>query len=438
MRMLYRASVVLTAAFVLLFSFGCDPDNGGGGGGGGVVLNPEITLNSGAGLISFNQELPLSTTSFIVNVTGNDGDALLRDLAILENGLTIPASRLNFRTGQTANSPLLIPAGDQEGFTYEIEITPDVAAAGDATYEFRLTDVDGEIGTTSVIITYVSNPPLVELLVMDGFVSGDATITSASTVFSTRISLTATEDSMATLEILEDGTLMDAGQLDYFSPSFTAANPLTLLPEESQSTAFSVRISPDGAANTTRTYTFRATDVNGIVGETTATIVFDTPMTDLTFDTTGVFFNASGGGDGGLDLDNGMAVGFNSPDAEIQDEGIDLNSAGENWRTQMSSVNDAVLRIADLSAIGDGLTWDDVLLTSQITAAFDAGTTPDGNDNFPDADGDTSASEIVTQPLVEGDVLVVQRAGRTYLVRIDTITFVDGSNDDSYTVSIKY
>ena len=426
-------------AFVLLFSLGCDPDStGGGGGGGGVVLNPEISLNSGAGLVSFNQELPLSTTSFIVNLAGNDGDALLRDLAILENGLTIPANRLNFRTGQTANSPLLIPAANQQGFTYEIEITPEVAAAGDVTYEFRLTDVDCEIGSTSVIITYTSNLPLVELLVQDGFVSGDATITSASTNFQTRVLLTATEDSIATLAVLENGTLMDTSQLAFISPSFTAANPLTLLPEESLSSAFSIRIAPVGAANTTRTYTFRATDVNGIVGETTATIVFDTPMTDLSFDTTGVFFNASGSEDGGLDLDNGMAVTFNSTDAEIQDEGIDLNAAGENWRTQVSSVNDAVLRVADLSAIGDGLTWDDVLLTSQITAAFDAGTVPDGNDNFPDADGDTSASEIVTQPLQEGDVLAIQRAGRTYLVRIDTITFVGGSNNDSYSVSIKY
>lgn len=316
MRMFYRASVILTAAFLVLFSFGCDSDTGGGG--GGVTLNPEITLNIGTGLVGFNQELPVDTASFIVNITGNDGDALLRDLAILENGLTIPNTRLNFRTGQTSNNPILIPAGDQEGFTYEIEITPDVAAEGDVTYEFRLTDVDNEVASTTVTISFVA------------------------------------------------------------------------------------------------------------------------PTTDLTFSMTGVFFNASGSGDGGLDLDNGMATTFNSPDAEIQDEGIDLNAAGENWRTQVSSVNDAVLRIADLSAIGDGLTYDEVLLTSQITAAFDGGAVPDGNDNFPDADGDTSMNEEVTQPLQEGDVLVIQRGERTYLVRIDTITFMAGSNMDNYTVSIKY
>lgn len=317
MRILYRASVLVTAAFLLLFSFGCDTETGGGG-GGGVTLNPEITLNIGTGLVGFNQELPVDTASFIVSITGNDGDALLRDLAILENGLTIPNTRLNFRTGQTSNNPILIPAGDQEGFTYEVEITPDVAAAGDLTYEFRLTDADGEVATTTVTISFVA------------------------------------------------------------------------------------------------------------------------PTTDLTFNMTGVFFNASGGGDGGLDLDNGMATTFNSPDAEIQDEGIDLNTAGENWRTQLSSVNDAVLRIADLSAIGEGLTFDEVLLTSQITAAFDGGSMPNGNDDFPDADGDVSSNEVVTQPLQVGDVLVIQRADRTYLVRIDEINFVDSSNTDNYVVSIKY
>jgi hypothetical protein len=62
-----------------------------------------------------------------------------------------------------------------------------------------------------------------------------------------------------------------------------------------------------------------------------------------------------------------------------------------------------------------------------------------GNDDFPDADGDTSSAEVVTEALREDDVLVIKRGtGRTYLVRIDSINFVANSNEDSYTVSIKY
>lgn len=434
MRILYRASVALTAAFVLFFSFGCDPDTPGGG--GGVVLGPTVQLNSGDGLVSFSQELDLSTDVFTVNVTGNDGDNPLRDLTIQENGLTIPANRLTFRTGQTANNPILIAGADASGFTYEIEIQPDVASAGDATYNFRLTDTDGMVANTDVTITFTSNPPRTELLVGDGFVSGNTTVVTES--FNVRVQLTSGDDSIRTLEILENGVLLDADQITFVSPQFTAMNPLVLLPDEQVSSRFDIRIRPVDAVDISRTYTFRSTDANGVVGETSVDIFFEAPVSDLTRDTTGVFFNASGGGGGGLDLDNGTTTTFNNAAAEIQDEGIDLNSAGENWRTQVSSANDAVLRIADLSGLGDGVTFDDVLLTSQISQVFDSGSTPDGNDNFPDADGDTSANEIVTQPLAEGDVLVVRRGDRTYLVRIDTITFVDGSNDDSYSVSIKY
>ncbi|MEM6772320.1 MAG: hypothetical protein AAF597_17220, partial [Bacteroidota bacterium] len=391
-----------------------------------------------AGVISFNQELPLSTTSFIVNISGDDGDALLRDLAILENGLTIPANRLNFRTGQTANNPILIPAGDQGGFTYEIEITPDVAAAGDATYEFRLTDVDGELATTSVIITFTVNPPSISLISDASLVSGDTTISSFDTKFDVAVALVWGDDFIRSLEVLANGEIIPAEQL-FFNGGDFISNPI-LFEGDLTNTTFRVGVDQPNVTGTTQTYIFRVTDAGGNSSELSFTVVFDTPETDLTFDTTGVFFNASGGMNGGLDLDNGMAVSFNSGDAEIQDEGIDLNSAGENWRTQVSVVdpNDTELRIADLSAIGDGLTFNDVLLTSQISAAFDGGSVPDGNDNFPDADGDTSANEVVTQPLQEGDVLVVRRGDRTYLVRIDTITFAAGSNNDSYTVSIKY
>lgn len=440
MRILYRASVVLTAAFVILFSFGCDPDTGGVG-GGGVVLGPTIQLNSGDELISFNQELPLATESFLVSISGNDGDNALENLTIQENGLTIPPSRLTYRTGQTSNNPILLLGDDASGFIYEVEIRPDVATAGDVTYDFRLEDITDRTANTSLIITYTSNPPLVELIPESG-ISGDAIITSILTDFNVGVQLSAGDDSIRTFTVLEDGEILDASRIIYLNPDFPAMNPLVLLPEEQVGISFnSLLIRPEDAVNTVRTYTFRATDANGVVGETTITITFETPTTDLTFNMAGVFFNSSDAAStGGLDLDTGTAVAFNSNDAELQDEGINTNQAGENWRTQVSDVNDAVLKIADLTVLGDGLTFDDVLLTSQIEQVFDAmeSTIPNGDDDFPNTDGDEGNGEDVTPPLQEGNVLVVRRDGRTYLVRIDEINFVASSNDDNYVVSIKY
>ncbi|TXF85240.1 hypothetical protein FUA23_20780 [Neolewinella aurantiaca] len=439
MRLFSRFAVLFSAAFIVMFSAGCDSDTPGTP--GGVTLAPVVTLNSGTGLVSFNQELSLSTPSFIVNVSGQDGDASLRDLAILENGTLVPASQLDFRTGETANNPILTSGADAEGFTYEIEITPSNTTAGPVTFTFQLTDVDGEVGSTQVTITYTVTAPVVDLLIEDGFVSGDVTITDRNPSFDVKVLLDDTADPLSTFSVLEDGVLMDASALTFNSGAFTAMNPLTLIEAETAGVTYDVNVRPDVTENSTRTYTFRVADANGITAEQTVTVTYEIPAgTAITFEMGGVFFNASGGMNGGLDLDTGTSVPFNSPDAEIEDEGVNLNAAvgTENWRTQISASNDAILRVANLAGLGDGITFDDIDTKEDITSLYDNGTTPDGSDNFPDADGDVSSTEIVTQVLQEGDVLAIRRADRFYLVRIDAINFEAGSNNDSYTVSIKY
>lgn len=440
MRLFSRLAVVISAAFIVIFSTGCGEDTPGLP--GGVTLPPVVTLNSGTGLVSFNQELPLSSPTFTVSVSGEDGDASLRDLTIQENGVNIPTSQLNFTSGQTANNPILTAGTDANGFIYEIEITPSSTIAGDATFTFRLTDTDGETASTQVTITYTQTAPTVDLLIEDGFVSGDVTVNNFNTDFDVRVLLEDTEDSLATFTVLEDGVVMDAAQLTY--TGFTSMNPLQLIPAEAVGVTYTINVDPDVTAMTTRTYTFRVADINGVTAERSVVITFDPPMgTALTFDTTGVFFNASGMNFGGLDLDSGMAVSFNSVDAEIEDEGLDNTIAVgmENWRTQISASNDAELRIADLSVLGDGTSFDDVVFSEAIGQAFDAGNaTLGGSDdsNFNDIPGDDSNTEIVTTALQEGDVFAVRRAGKNYLIRIDEVNFVSSSNLDNYKISIKW
>jgi len=437
MQLFSRFTVVIAAAFIVMFAASCGEDTPGTP--GGVTLPPVVTLNSGTGLVSFNQELPLSTPSFIVSVSGEDGDATLRDLTIQENGVNIPASQLNFRTGQTSNNPILTAGADANGFTYEIEITPSNTVAGDVTFTFRLTDTDNETASTEVTITYTVTAPTVDLLIEDGFVSGDVTIENRNPSFDVRLQYDDTADSVATITVLEDGVAMPAEALTYNDGAFTSANPLTLITEERSGGTFKINVKPTIDMDGSRTYTFQVTDVNGVSAERSVVVTYVIPPgTATTFSMGGVFFNASGDGNGGLDLDTGTSVSFNSPEAEIEDEGIDLNSSGENWRTQISATNDATLKIANLAGLGDGVTFDDIDTVEDIEQLFADGAAPGGNDNFPDADGDTSTTEAVTAPLQEGDVLVINRGTRTYLVRIDAINFVASSNDDSYTVSIKY
>lgn len=435
MRLLTRISFFVMASALLVFSSGCGEETPGGG---GVTLNPTIRLNSGPDLVSFNQELPLSSPSFRVSITGDDGDAPLRTLTIEEDGLVIPFGQLTFNSGQTSNNPFLIAGSDADGFTYEITITPSNTDTGPVEFTFRLADTDNEVATTSVTVTYAQETPRVTILDETGFVVSGDTVSTLNPVFNVRVELDDTANPLSSFTILEAGSIVDAGRLEFNDGSFPAANPLNLISAEENGVTYSVQISTPDAVEGARTYTFEAADSDGIVGFADLVVNFITPATDLTFDTTGVFFNASGSGDGGLDLDTGMATAFNSAEAEIEDEGIDLNTAGENWRTQISATNDAVIRTVDLSSLGDGVTYDDVALTAEIEGLFDGGNAPTGDDDFPDADGDVSNTEIVTLPLQEGDVFAVRRGSRTYLIRIDAINFAANSNDDSYTISIKY
>ena len=447
MRNLLQFSVVLAALFLVLFSSGCGEDTPGGG---GVTLGPVLNLNAGPGLVSGNQDLDLLNSTFTVNITGQDGDAPLRDLAILENGTTIPAARLNFRTGETAQNPLLIPPADELGFTYEIEITRGSAImVGNAVYEFRLTDDDGQIATERFTINYIQTGPTVELRVRDGFVSGNTTVESFGGVFDVRVLTTPTGADLATLAVLEDGELLDADQLEFNDGAFASMNPLDFATGEmSAAVTYNIRIRPENTSEDTRTYTFRATDINGVTGETTVSVTFATPPgTAITFDTSGVFFNASGMRLGGLDLDNAVAVAFNSPEAEIQDEGINLNAAAgtENWRAQISAANDDVqIRAVNAVDLGDGVTFGTVGTQEQIEQAFNAGTVLNGNDDFPSVQGDRQNGEAVSNPLtgptmdLPGEMFAVFRNDRYYLVRIDAVNYVAGSNADNYEVSIKY
>jgi hypothetical protein len=80
MRSLFRLAVIFAAFSIIVFSAGCGTDTPGLP--GGVTLPPVVTLNSGAGFVSFNQDQPLNTPMITVSVSGQDGDALLRDLRI--------------------------------------------------------------------------------------------------------------------------------------------------------------------------------------------------------------------------------------------------------------------------------------------------------------------------------------------------------------------
>lgn len=443
----FVAFFVMFASFyiVLVFS-GCE--KGTSTGMGGPVMGPAVTLNSGTNFVSFNQELGLDVQSFTVSITGTRGDAALNNLLIEENGTLIQPDRLLYQ-GTQFNGQL--SGAQTEGFTLVIEIFGNNGMVGQSTYGFILTDVDGESSRASVNIFFTAVTPPIALVSGNDRVHQDATVNTFSGLFNVRVEIVSSVVSLLSLAIFEDGSLLQDDQLKINDGFIEAVNPFSLTANGS---FYDIQINPDRPNNDTRNYTFRVTDTNGLTSEINIIVTFDAPVVrPISFNTSAVLYNSARSGEyGGLDLDTGESVGSFSRSAEIQDEGINLNSSSaETWRAQISAVtsnnsttNVGFIRVAKLNVVGSGMTFDSISSVDEIELLFAEGALADGDDNFSSTVGDLEGmNEVVTRPLQGSmpggaeEVIVVKHTDRYYLVRIDEVRYLANSDNDNYLMSIK-
>ena len=224
------------------------------------------------------------------------------------------------------------------------------------------------------------------------------------------------------ISVWEDGVLIeDTLRLSFmeFNNVFSS-NPLPLFSPETEGFTESVFIR---AIPGNHDYAIRITDTAGNIADATFSIeetVTSTPLQEE-FDFV-LFSNASGPDNGGLDLDNGVAVPNDSGDAEIRDLGIDLNlPLATNWIQRVEAVNGSDLRVVDLGMLPDGFTFEDVDSKEMVAAAFNTGTATDPS------------------PVLEvGDILAVSSPNNIYILRVDEVNVTDNNNDDFYRFSIKF
>jgi hypothetical protein len=141
-------SAILFVLAIFFFA-SCEDDDVLGGGIDDV--GPSISLVDEAGFISFDATQDVGQSiKFKVNVTPGSSD--LRTLTVFEDNTRVPLDRINL----SAN-PLLIVDTDakENGATYEIEVTPDasITDAGVYTYSADIEDENGQVSTTSFILT---------------------------------------------------------------------------------------------------------------------------------------------------------------------------------------------------------------------------------------------------------------------------------------------
>lgn len=255
------------------------------------------------------------------------------------------------------------------------------------------------------------------------------------------------DNPLQSFTFLVDGVEPDAGTItNYYDElivngsSEAANNPLVLFEGLKDGATIAIEITPfeqmDGEV---RTYSFQIADEVGEVAIVSLDITIVDPSTPLEMTLNGVLFNQGGPtGTGGLDLDTGDSTGSTADAAEIQDEGIDIDIAdANNWRQQISAANDAEMLAADLDALPENFSFENVTSKEEVQAVFDTGAALTGSDADCNCT-DSVSGEAVSEPVNAGDVFAVKRGDQYYLVRIDEVNNVAIDNSDNYVVSIKY
>jgi hypothetical protein len=288
-----------------------------------------------------------------------------------------------------------------------------------------------------------------------GLTSADATLAPGET-FAVELSALPGDNPLQTFTFLVDGVAPDAASIgDYFNDftlngtAETPNNPAGLFGSFKDGATIGIEIVPFGQVDgTIVTYSFEIADEVGETAIVSLDIEIVDPATPIDTTLTGLLLSQAGpAGTGGLDLDTGEGTGSSDSDAEIQDEGINEDfpqSTSANWRRQISSANNAQIRQADLNALPENFSFDNVTSKEAIEEVFNTGTALDGDDSACNCT-DSTTGEAVSEQLNGGEVFAVLRDGRYYLIRIDDVVLVytgqdnqPGNNDDYYEISVKY
>lgn len=279
--------------------------------------------------------------------------------------------------------------------------------------------------------------PLIQIV--DGHKPGNA-ITELNGIISLTLDITKGTSQLKTITILENNIKLDLNRIEYVGLTGTA-NPLLLTGIDKDGFNREIRIQAHNAYDT-RTYTIRVEDEAGLSDE----ISFDiTILEPIEKSLTGVLWNQGGpAGKGGIDLEDGSSTGTRlsstgnpSVDtsylrAEMRDMGIDsLAGSGDNWRRRIAAINGTEVRF-----LGNNLqdfNFNNISTKEAILTAFEAAAPL--SETLPNW-----GSFKVSHKVAEGDIFVVKKGEKYYLVKIDSIveTTVLGDNTDHYEVSIKY
>lgn len=290
----------------------------------------------------------------------------------------------------------------------------------------------------------VTNPlgPEIQFLADTDILSSDTELTIGES-FTVKIKLDKGDNPLNSVEIQEDGSKLATDRFTINGGAITTNNPFAITGADQDGVTYSITINPGAhAVGDFTIYKFVVTDTKPATASVDIAITTTAlPGTPLSMTISGVLFNQAGpAGTGGLDLDveNG-GTGSSDADAELRDLGLDCTIAvgSENWRGQMGTINGADMVKVDLSQV-ENFTFDGVDKKEPITDAYNSGIALNDGASVSCGSGNSTPVTDVTDAIVVGDMFVVSANSNYYLIRIDEVNQVAGSNGDNYKLSIKY
>lgn len=281
--------------------------------------------------------------------------------------------------------------------------------------------------------------PDIQLVADPGFVDGDTDVEIGS-AFDVKVTIFTGDAKLQSLEIFQGTDKLATARFTINGGAITSNNPFLITGADKDGATYEFRINPGTEmVNDINTYSFEVTDE---AGETDVVDVVITtvapPGTPIDMTLTGILLNQAGpAGTGGLSLDDGQGTGSLNTAAEIRDMGIDCTIAGaENWRAQFGTVNGAVMVKVDQDQV-ENFTFDNVDKKEAIQGAYDTGIALSDGISYSATCVETAVTDVSGAIAVD-DMFVVLRDGVYYLIRVDEVNPVGGSNGDNIVFSIKY
>lgn len=431
---LFKLASLSLALAVLLYS-GCTED----GTGPDNPLGPVIEFVNDPGFLTGSADVAAGQ-AFSVKLRATAGDADLQSLRVLEDGARIEASRITSMSveGITDINPpqslAAVPAGAEQSGVWEITVEAQPTPGTVVTFGFEVTDDNGNRDIVSLDITTFGDLGVM-LQAGAGYVSSDTTLDASATEFTVRLAASRGDSPLDLLSVEQDGNLIEASRITIEGVP-ADNNPYELLDIDQNGFDLEITVALDAAGQSD--YAFIVTDETGNSVQADVRVGAGTAVTELN----GVLLNQGGPqGQGGLDLDDGISTGTTTGNfeiAEIEDEGINLDlSPANNWRQQISGINGSVIRTPDYDNLPENFSFENIRTQEEIIAAFQSGLALTGSDASCNCSDSTSGEEV-SEPVATGDLFLVNRGDKYYIVRVDAVNVEPTDNSDNYEMSIKH